>query len=116
MHIVKSHFCQGTPPGAIVKEKGCGIVSDEPVFAEPYRACYHGTACMEDAANAERILGLVFRAVWHFVVEGTQTPRPVPIGLGRLIGQEMAKDLCERLYRFSHSQSQLIAFRWRGSY
>jgi len=75
--IFQTNFNQRNPGSIGWKEKCSGIVGNQPVFTEPYRAGNGGIVALMHATHAQRIVGLILRAVGDFVVKGTESFCPV---------------------------------------
>src|SRR5207248_176163 len=68
--VLESNLDERSPLRVRREEESGSVLRDEPVFAKAYRACDGHRVAFVHAANAERVVGLVFRAVRDFVVKG----------------------------------------------
>lgn len=83
--VIQAHFSQRCPCGIGREKEGGGILGDDPALTE---SDWTGDRCLITIVNAthtQRVIGLVFRAVWDPVIEWAEAMFPVSTRLRRVV-------------------------------
>jgi hypothetical protein len=93
--VFQANFRERRPSCTGRKKEICCIVSNYPFLAETNRTSDNNFAFMKNAANTQRILRFVFRAIGNFVVERAEALGSVAISTRACVTRRKSEDFCE---------------------